>query len=301
MSDTEAKTAANDQAPESQRTITPVTPSEQLLYCVVRIEGISENERWTGTGFIISVEVDDGRNVPILITNRHVVNDAQHLLFRLHRSASDAAEQPSGEFELCDVAAGTIFYPEDNAIDLAAIPIAGILEQLNAKGTPAFYRAVGMDSFPTEQEWSEFDVLEDCIMVGCPNGLYDSTNNFAIFRKGCTASSLAVNYEGREEFVLDIACFGGSSGSPIFTYNVATKFNRETKRFELGGRGLRFVGVLYAGPTYLHEGKLIMRTPVVNLRTTMHLGFAIKSTEVRKLVAAILERYGLQEVARQAA
>jgi len=210
----------------------------------------------------------------------------------LKESKSDS---PSGKFEYCDVAQGDIFYPDDESVDLAAIPIANLLEQLEIKGTPVFFRAIGTDTFPSDDDWGQFDVLEDIIMVGCPNGLYDSTNNFAIFRKGTTASSLAVDYEGRPDFLMDIACFGGSSGSPVFTYNVATKYNRETKQFELGGRGLRFVGVLYAGPTYLHEGKVIMRTPVVNLRTTMHLGFAVKSTEVRKLVDKVLAHFDLTE------
>lgn len=240
------------------------------------------------------VNVGDDQIAPVLVTNRHVVNDAERLLFKLHVRENADVDHPSGKFEDCDVAQGITFYPDDATVDLAAFPIASILSQLEAKGTPVFFRGIGLDAFPTDAEWSEFDVLEDVVMVGCPNGLYDSTNNYAIFRKGCTASSLAVDYEGRSEFIVDIACFGGSSGSPIFTYNVATKFNRGTNQFELGGRGLKFAGVLYAGPTYMHEGQVIMRTPVVNLRTTMHLGFAVKSIEVRKLVQNVLDHFGLK-------
>lgn len=273
--------------------ITPVTPSEQVLYCTVRIEGSKGTERWTGTGFIIAIDVEDEKFAPILVTNRHVVNNAEHLVFKLHVCENVDCDLPSGKFEYCDVAGGDIFYPDDESIDLAAFPIASLLDQLEAKGTPVFFRGIGLDSFPSEAEWSEFDVLEDVVMVGCPNGLYDSTNNYAIFRKGSTASSLAVDYDGRPEFLVDIACFGGSSGSPIFTYNVATKFNRETKQFELGGRGMKFAGVLYAGPTYQHEGTVIMRTPVINLTTTMHLGFAIKSSEVRLLVQKVLDHFCL--------
>src|SRR4030095_4497779 len=255
---------------------------------------------WTGTGFIVSADVDGGKSVPLLVTNRHVIGDAESLTFKLHRS-NEVGDAPSGHFDLCDVAKARGYYPDDAGVDLAAIPIAGLFEQLKAQGTPAYYRAVGMDLFPDASDWKEFDRLEDCIIVGCPNGVYDSTNNFAIFRKGCTASSLAVNYEGREEFLMDIACFGGSSGSPIFTYNLATRFNRQSGNFELGGRALKFVGMLYAGPTYMHEGRVIMRTPIVNLRTTMHLGFAIKSSQVRQLVQEILKDNGLTEVSAVAA
>lgn len=278
------------------RLISPITPAEQILFSTVRVEGFKGQERWTGTGFIVVVYVEEGQFCPILVTNRHVINDADHLLFKLHVKEDSRSDVSSGKFENCDVAKGEIFYPDDPTVDLAAIPIANLLEQLEAKGTPAFFRAVGTDTFPSTDDWSQFDVLEDIVMVGCPNGLYDATSNFAIFRKGTTASSLSVDYEGRPEFLMDIACFGGSSGSPIFTYNPTTKYNRETKNFELGGRGLHFVGVLYAGPTYLHEGRVIMRTPIVNLRTTMHLGFAVKSTEVRKLINKVLTHFNLHEI-----
>jgi hypothetical protein len=48
-------------------------------------------------------------------------------------------------------------------------------------------------------------------MVGYPNGLWDTANNFPLIRRGVTATHIKNNYNGKSEFVIDIACYGGSS------------------------------------------------------------------------------------------
>jgi len=53
-------------------------------------------------------------------------------------------------------------------------------------------------------------------MVGYPIGLWDEKNNYPIFRKGITATHPANDYNGKSEFMIDAACFPGSSGSPVY-------------------------------------------------------------------------------------
>ena len=53
-------------------------------------------------------------------------------------------------------------------------------------------------------------------MIGYPIGLIDEYNNKPIVRKGITATTYNIDYNGKKEFLIDIACFPGSSGSPIF-------------------------------------------------------------------------------------
>ena len=68
-------------------------------------------------------------------------------------------------------------------------------------------------------EWAEnLDAIEDIIMVGYPNGIFDTTNNRPIVRKGITASDPKIDYEGKRLFMADIACYYGSSGSPVLVY-----------------------------------------------------------------------------------
>ena len=39
-----------------------------------------------------------------------------------------------------------------------------------------------------------------------------------ILRRGTTATPIALNFEGRPEFLIDAAVYPGSSGSPVFVY-----------------------------------------------------------------------------------
>lgn len=70
----------------------------------------------------------------------------------------------------------------------------------------------------------ELSAVEEILMVGYPNGLWDSVNNYPLIRRGITASHPAVDFEvdGVPTTVVDAACFPGSSGSPVILHNVGT-------------------------------------------------------------------------------
>ena len=42
-------------------------------------------------------------------------------------------------------------------------------------------------------------------MIGYPNGLWDKVNGLPFFKRGMTATHPYINYNGREEFVMDIS------------------------------------------------------------------------------------------------
>ena len=56
-------------------------------------------------------------------------------------------------------------------------------------------------------------------MVGYPIGLYDKINNLPIFRKGYTACHPSIDFNRKGIGLIDMACFPGSSGSPIYVLN----------------------------------------------------------------------------------
>jgi hypothetical protein len=118
-------------------------------------------------------------------------------------------------------------------------------------------------------------------MVGCPNGLFDASNNLPMFRKGITASHPAKNYQGRSEFVVDLACFPGSSGSPVFLYSTGANFDRSSGNYSLGNIRMFLLGVLYAGPTINQQGRIVLsKDPSVSISAMMHLGMVVKSTRI---------------------
>ncbi|MEQ1881892.1 MAG: hypothetical protein ABL878_13070 [Burkholderiales bacterium] len=117
------------------------------------------------------------------------------------------------------------------------------------------------------------------MMIGCPRGIYDEFNRIPIVRRGVTATPLRMAYQGNQEFLVDMACFPGSSGSPVFVFDRGSFIDRTG--YHAGSSRLFFVGVLYSGPTVTNSGEIILnQQPSVNVSTMMHLGQVIKSTEV---------------------
>src|SRR5687767_4257067 len=96
--------------------------------------------------------------------------------------------------------------------------------------------------------------LESITMVGYPNGLWDQANNLPIFRRGVLATDYKRDWNGRKEFLIDAACFPGSSGSPVMLFDVGSYHNRQG--MHVGGSRIKLLGVLYAGPQHTVKGEV---------------------------------------------
>lgn len=101
-----------------------------------------------------------------------------------------------------------------------------------------------------------------------------------------TATHPAIDYEGRKEFMIDAACFPGSSGSPVFLYSTGGYF-MPGGGFALGGVRLMLLGVLYAGPQHTVTGELqVVNVPTHQQAVSLssiptNLGLVIKSGRLR--------------------
>lgn len=58
--------------------------------------------------------------------------------------------------------------------------------------------------------------IEESLMIGYPFGIKSDNNTMPLIRQGVISTPLYMNYNNKEEFLIDIFCFNGSSGSPIF-------------------------------------------------------------------------------------
>ena len=101
----------------------------------------------------------------------------------------------------------------------------------------------------------ELNAIENVVMLGYPNGLWDKKNNLPIVRRGVTATPPYIDFEGRPEFIIDCACFPGSSGSPVLLYNVGSFLRKKDSKVRVGGR-LKLLGILWGGPQYLAPGEI---------------------------------------------
>ncbi|NQU68319.1 MAG: trypsin-like peptidase domain-containing protein [Candidatus Marinimicrobia bacterium] len=261
-----------------------LTTAEQLMYSTVRIEcPIDKDTSSSGSGFIFHFAQEGEMRVPAIVTNKHVVRDMTHGFFYMHL-ASETEGMPSSEsarIEVPDFEKMWVFHP-DPKIDLCILPIAPLLVQFRDKGTPLFYLALERNLIPNEEELAELTALEDVVMIGYPNGIWDSLNNMPIFRKGITATHPAVDYEGRSEFMIDMACFPGSSGSPVLLYNVGG-YRSRAGTYMMGQDRIKLLGVLYAGPQHTAEGDVkivevpVGRQAVAISRIPNNLGLIIKA------------------------
>ncbi|HGH6417174.1 TPA: hypothetical protein ACJL3H_000522 [Neisseria meningitidis] len=121
-------------------------------------------------------------------------------------------------------------------------------------------------------------------MIGYPNGLWDSKNNLPIFRTGITATHPAIDFEGKKEFMIDVACFPGSSGSPVFKYIPAGLRKIENDGFAItADETFKLMGILYAGPQQTISGEIYITTvnkPISVSSIPINLGFVIKAEKL---------------------
>ncbi|PTB85027.1 serine protease [Pseudidiomarina aestuarii] len=277
-----------------------LSPSEQLAYSTVRIECELQNGQiGTGTGFFFRfAEAEDGLHVPAIVTNKHVIAGAKKGRFIMTLADSDGnpIQQSHHAFIFDNFEQMWIPHPEGN-VDLCSMPIAPLLEAANKEAKKLFYVSLDKSLIPSVAELEDMVLMEEITMVGYPNGIWDQVNNMPIFRRGITATHPNLNYNGKPEFLIDAACFPGSSGSPVFLYNqvgYATKSGGMT----IGPGRLKLLGVLYAGPQHTVSGEVkVITIPTQNVPIAVstipnNLGMVIKASKLgafEKLFKQILE------------
>ena len=174
-----------------------------------------------------------------------------------------------------------IMHPNPNT-DLCCLPIGKILNELIVNEKPiVYYTALWTGLIPTKEEMTDFSAMENIIMVGYPNGLSDTYNNKPILRRGITATHIKHDYQNTKTFLIDVACFPGSSGSPVFIFDEGTFLSKGAL---MAGARAKFIGVLYAGHQIPTNGKIaftaIPTTPRTITDIPMNLGIAIKAEEI---------------------
>jgi Trypsin-like peptidase domain len=280
--------------------IEPKSITEHLMYSTARIVGKIPNSTdfKTGSGFFFNFPTEDGLMVPVLVTNKHVIDGTDGLQFLIHTATTPEAKAPSANAEIQSVASDWISHPNPK-IDLCGLVIGPVLNSMNP--LHPFFRSIGPPLMKTDDELKELDAVEQILMVGYPNGLWDATNNFPLLRRGITASHPGVDFDvnGVATTVVDIGCFPGSSGSPVFIYNDGSYANKSGGGLSLGTRVI-FLGVLYSGPIFQPDGSIVVKNiptgnvPVPLVNMMMNLGYIIKAKEVAELGMAVFAKHNIK-------
>lgn len=253
----------------------PKTITERLMLSTILIN----TEQGRGTGFFYHFKYGD-KYVPVIITNKHVVNNKtrEKVSFSVH--LKEDANIVTGT-TVVKLEVDWIHHSNKDLCFCFAMPL---IEKLKAEGKNIFYVHIDDELIYNEEKLKELSAVEDILMVGYPIGLSDTVNDYPIFRRGITASHPALDFNQKGIGLVDIACFPGSSGSPIFIINEGSYSDKKGTVY-IGNRVV-FLGILFAGPTYNAQGKLdIVEIPTsqIGIATTpvmVNLGYYIKSSEL---------------------
>ncbi len=269
--------------------------SEKMLYCTVRLICEFDGKSISGTGFFFDFFRKGNERYPSIITNKHVVKYADRITLYINRG--DAQNWPIHgnpiEVQLgSEVQSQLIEHPKKD-VDLILIPVGGLINNLLGKGDQPFYTGIDYTTIPNDNIWNRFHALEDIAVVGYPNNLEDEVNKLPIFVKGNTATHPLIDFEGRNEFLINANVHPGSSGSPVFL--VDETFYKKSKKYEKGRDRSKLLGVLYSGyhsPVYKNAG-ISDDLKATDLVTTMSICKVIRSTEIREfeiLFKAIIKK-----------
>ncbi len=256
----------------------PQTTSEHLLYSTVRL---ATDDDSTGTGFFFDFDFSEGKTVPVIITNKHVINNnkQERVNFFLHAKNGD---EPDSEKINIQFNAEWHFHKDQDLCFCFVGPLFKQIKEVRQK--EVFYRSVGEALIWDDKRLEGLSAIEDVIMVGYPSGLWDQKNNLPLFRKGITSSHPAMDFNNKNVGAVDMACFPGSSGSPIFILNEGGY--RDKEGTHLGSGRLIFLGVLFQGPQLNAKGELIIESIPTQQKISsitpimINLGYYIKATEI---------------------
>lgn len=262
----------------------PTDPISVLCHVVVRLECISANgDESTGSGYIFRLLEDGDTYYPAIITNRHVVSGAVTGIFHLTlRTADDEPDIGNHEKIIVPNLQRLITEHPNTAIDLAAISLGEILTKGSKDPYRYYFRTLGLENFASDDLLDALSPMEPIVMLGYPNGIWDEKHNMPIIRRGSTATHAKLPLNGKPEFLIDAACFPGSSGSPVFLANIGAFSSGADIAF---GSRIALLGTLYSGPLINSVGEVKKITPTdsrfisVN-QSMMNLGFVISAKEI---------------------
>lgn len=268
--------------------------SENLLFCTARI--VTKNG--VGTGFFFSFPTDEvGQEIPILITNKHVVDDDPYMpvTLELHTHVEGVAQQESVKFEYTGK---WEMHPNQDLCFQYVAPMINFFEIHYKKNV--FFRCFSVDSILSDESLLNLRAIEEVIMIGYPVGLYDVYNNFPLFRSGITSSHPGINFENQSVGVVDIASFRGSSGSPICILDEG-QYTLKNGTTKIGSSRLILLGVLNKIGVLNSNNEIQMinvpgsLVPGVKTETMLNIGYYIKAKEIQYFKSMIMDVYMKQK------
>lgn len=262
--------------------------SDSLARSTVRLHCEDGTRSSVGTSFLYRIGEGEAWT-PLLVTNRHVVEgfSIAHLSFSRATDLRDARPENSENVTVNNLQNLVVYHPNPN-IDLAAVLLGPIVNQLARNDTPINLTAIRESDLVDDEIERRIRFVEDVLVVGYPQGLWDEHRNLPLFRSGVTASSPVLDYNNEPKFLIDCSIYPGSSGSPVFLYNSGVILDAADNSASFGER-VKLLGVVYAVQLYQANGHVTETTPanaraMANVGIPSNLGVVVKAREILTLV-----------------
>lgn len=257
--------------------------ADRLVRSTVMVEAVKGGQTiGTGSGLLMHLRPfgeADTRFVPAVVTNKHVVEGADEVRYRLAgKSVPVISTSP---------ASSIVMHP-DLDVDLCIIPVAN----------DALRQGVHLNEFISSTDiisgsrLSELTAIEPILMIGYPSGLIDQKGLFPMARRGITATPAAEDFDGNPDFAIDCACFPGSSGSPVFLFD-PFGFVAKNNDVHLGEMRFGLLGFLYSGPVMTQAGEIVAAPPpkklnlMVEVPLMLNLGFCVRAEKLEGIYPAL--------------
>jgi S1-C subfamily serine protease len=266
--------------------------SKKLLFNTIRVDTVLEDgSEGSGTAFVVSHAHARGTHT-FIVTNRHLVDGVRSggLVFTQKRDGQPLIGQRF-QVNIDDFPHAWFLHP-DPEVDLAVVPMRPLEQAARDQGIELYYHAIDSRLAPDAATLRTLDALEEILFIGYPSGVWDHVNLMPILRRGTTATPMALDFEGRPEFLIDAAVYPGSSGSPVFIYQPELR-----RPSQSAGRSFLFAGVI-AAVFFREEANQLVSGPVpanpsgtVMGSEMIDLGLVIKAQAVLDVMNAYLGRW----------
>jgi hypothetical protein len=160
----------------------PQTLAESLNFTVLRVVATNHQtgKKKIGTGYVCRVKFDEFKFdefsgiqfTDVLVTNKHVIKDADVISFDVHLAGSDDVATPDSETLEVTVATNEVPIVKHPRCDLIAIVITPSVETAAAaKGLKFFLIPLFREMFLSDEAALGLDLVEPITMIGYPKGL----------------------------------------------------------------------------------------------------------------------------------
>ena len=270
--------------------------NEKLMYTTTRIETVdSSGKRYSGTGFFYGIQSKTNpSNLSVwVLTNKHVIDGMKSISICLSQAGDDGKPLLKEPLKCVIENVNFIIRHPGPDVDLCAIPASLFVNSLIQAGHNPFYQLFSSKIIPSAEEMKELDSIEQITMIGYPEGLWDAKHNLPLVRNGITSTPVYVDHNGKEEFLIDAACYHGSSGSPVILLNNGSYTNKYGDTF-FGANRVYLLGILSQGPLETIYGEIEIKdqpeikSPIrAKVKIPTNLGLVIKSSRILELEEVI--------------